>query len=106
MHELLGGLGNGLVFVNPTILWALLAATGAITIVTSIAVVMARAKARRAINGPERPIHKECATDGHKYQSYGTGYRCATCGNHVSSDEGALYGQAEDGRQERRRHPR
>jgi hypothetical protein len=106
MHKLLGGLGNGPALVNPTILWGLLAATGAIIIATSIAVVAARAKARRAIKEPERPIHEECATYGHRYQTYGSGYRCATCGNHVSSDEGALYGQAENGRQERRRHPR
>jgi hypothetical protein len=52
------------------------------------------------------PVREECAKYGHKYQTYGTGYRCATCGNYVSSDEGELYGRAEDGRHERRRHPR
>jgi hypothetical protein len=92
--------------VNREILLAVLTATGAIVIATSIAVVMARAKTRRAIKEPDRFIHEECAKHGHKYQIYGTGYRCASCGNHVSSDEGALYGRAEDGRQERRRRPR
>jgi hypothetical protein len=92
--------------VTPAILWALLAATGAIVIATSIAVGRARAKARRAIKEPVRPVHKECAAHGHRYQTYGAGYRCATCGNYVSSAEGEIYGRAEDGRQERRRHPR
>ena len=105
MHGLLGGLGNGQAFVNPTILWALFAATGAIVIATSIAIGRARAKARRAFKEPVRPIHDECAAYGHKYQPYGAGYRCATCGHHVSSAEGELYGRAEEGRTERRRHP-
>ena len=106
MYGLLDGLGNGPALVNPTILWALFAVTGAILVATSIAVGRARGKARRAIKEPVRPVHDECAKHGHKYQPFGTGYRCATCGNHVSSDEGALYGRAEDGRRERRRHPR
>jgi hypothetical protein len=106
MHGLLGGLGNGPAFVTPTTLWALFAATGAIVIATSIAVGRARAKVRRAIKEPARPVHDACAKYGHKYQTYGTGYRCATCGNYVSSAEGELYGRVEDGRHERRRHPR
>jgi hypothetical protein len=106
VHGLLGGLGNGPAFVTPTILWALFAATGAIVIATAIAVGRARAKVRRAIKEPARPVHEECAAHGHKYETYGTGYRCATCGNYVSSAEGELYGRAEGGRHERRRHPR
>jgi len=106
VHGLLGGLGNGPAYMTPTILWAPFAATGAIVIATSIAVGRARAKARRAIKEPVRPVHEECARYGHKYQTYGTGYRCATCGSYVSSAEGELYGRAEDGRHERRRHPR
>jgi hypothetical protein len=73
VHELLGGLGNGSAFVTSTILWALLAATGAIVIATSIAVGRTRAKARRATKGPARPVHEECARYGHKYKTYGTG---------------------------------
>ncbi|HZW45079.1 MAG TPA: hypothetical protein VFF32_11930 [Dermatophilaceae bacterium] len=92
--------------MTPTILWALLAATGVIVIASAVAVGMVRAKARRAIKEPVRPIHDECASHGHKYRPYGAGYRCATCGHHVSSAEGELYGRAEDGRTERRRHPR
>jgi tRNA(Ile2) C34 agmatinyltransferase TiaS len=109
VHGLLGGLGNGPAFVTPTILWALFAATGAIVIATAIAVGSAWVKARRAIKEPVRPVHHinpACAAGGHKYQTYGTGYRCATCGNYVSSAEGELYGRVEDGRHERRRHPR
>jgi hypothetical protein len=89
-----------------TIFWALFAATGAIVIAAAIAVGRARAKARRAIKEPARPVHEDCAAHGHKYKTYGTGYRCATCGNYASSAEGELYGRAEDGRRERRRHPR
>ena len=65
-----------------------------------------RAKALPSLNEPARHIHQACAAGGHKDQVFNTGYRCATCGNHVSSHEGELYGRAEDGRQERRREPR
>jgi hypothetical protein len=92
--------------MTPTIQWALLAATVAILIAATIPVGRARAAARRAAREPARPVHEECAKYGHRYQTYGTGYRCATCGNHVSSEEGELYGRAEDGRRERRRQPR
>jgi tRNA(Ile2) C34 agmatinyltransferase TiaS len=93
--------------VTPTILLALLVAIGAILLAISVAVGRARAaKARRAIKEPLRPVHGECAKYGHKYQTHGTGYRCATCGNYVSSDEGELYGRSEDGGYERRRQPR
>lgn len=90
----------------PTILWAFLVIAVAAGIATMIAVGKARATAARMPNEPARHVHEACATDGHKYQAYDTGYRCATCGNHVSSREGELYGRAEDGRHERRREPR
>jgi len=92
--------------MTPAILWALLAVTGAVGIATLVAIGKARAKARRRMNEPARPIHKACAAHGHNYQTYETGYRCATCGNHVSSREGELYGRTQDGRHERRRYPR
>jgi hypothetical protein len=92
--------------MTPTIFWTLLAVTGAIGIATSVAVGKSRAKARRALNARVRHIDQACAAGGHSYQVYDTGYRCATCGNHVSSREGELYGRAEDGRHERRREPR
>jgi len=71
-----------------------------------LAVGKTRTKPRPAPNEPVRRIHEECAAGGHNYHAFNTGYRCATCGNHVSSQEGELYGRAEDGRQERRREPR
>jgi hypothetical protein len=93
--------------IAPTILWPLLAVIAAVGIGTFIVVGRARARALRARNKRvSRPIHEVCAARGHKYQIFGTGYRCATCGNHVSSHEGEVYGRAEDGRQERRREPR
>jgi hypothetical protein len=92
--------------MTPTTFWALIAATGAIVIATAIAVGRARAKARCAIKEPARSVHDACAKNGHKYKTYAAGYRCATCGNYVSSAEGELYGRAEEGRTERRRHPR
>jgi hypothetical protein len=92
--------------VTPTTLWALLAVTVAAGIATFVAIAKARAKALRALNERVRHIDQSCAAGGHNYQAYDTGYRCATCGNHVSSHEGELYGRAEDGRHERRREPR
>lgn len=92
--------------MTPTIFLTFLAATVVVGSATLIAVSKTRDKARRAPNEPARRIHEACAAGGHNYQAFNTGYRCATCGNHVSSQEGELYGRAEDGRQERRRQPR
>jgi len=105
-HEFHWWLGNGSIIMTPPIFWVLLAVTVAVTIATFIAVGKARAKARRALKKTVRRIHPACAAGGHNYRIYDTGYRCATCGNHVSSREGQLYGRAEDGRHERRREPR
>jgi len=94
--------------MTPTIFWALLTATMAfgVGIATFIAVGKTRAKARLAPKEPARRIHEACVAGGHNYKVFNTGYRCATCGNHISSHEGELYGRTEDGRQERRREPR
>ena len=92
--------------MTPTILWTLVVATVVVGIAMVTAIGKARAKASRALNEPLRRIHPACAAGGHNYHAFNTGYRCATCGNHVSSQEGELYGRAEDGRQERRREPR
>jgi hypothetical protein len=92
--------------MTPTIVRTLLAVAVVVGIAILILVGRRRAKARKALSEHVRPINKECAAGGHAYQIFGTGYRCATCGNHVSSAEGELYGRAEDGRQERRREPR
>lgn len=92
--------------MTPTIFWTLLAVAGAIGTATSIAVGKSRAKALSALNKPVYHVDPACVAGGHNYQVYDTGYRCATCGNHVSSREGELYGGTEDGRHERRREPR
>ena len=89
--------------MTPTIVWTLLVVAVVVGIATLILVGRTRAK---ALSEHARPINEECAAGGHAYQTFGTGYRCATCGNHVSSAEGELYGRVEDGRQERRREPR
>jgi tRNA(Ile2) C34 agmatinyltransferase TiaS len=92
--------------MTPAILWALLAVTVAVVIGIGkfIAARMARAEALRALN--VHRIDPICAVNGHAYRADGTGWRCATCGNHVSGREGELYGLAKEGRHERRRNSR
>lgn len=90
--------------MTPPILWAVLAATA----VLAFGIAVAAGKARAAAPGARemRPIHQDCAGGGHTYRIHETGWRCATCGNHISRVEGELYGRAEDGRIDRRREPR
>jgi len=90
--------------MTPAILMALLAVTVALVIGKFIAAGKARAEALRALN--VRRIDPMCAVNGHAYAAYDTGWRCATCGNHVSRRDGELYGLAKDGRHERRRKDR
>lgn len=94
--------------MTPTIMWAVLAATAVLATGIGIAVAVAAGKARAAAAGARgvRPIHQECAGGGHTYRIHETGWRCATCGNHISRVEGELYGRAEDGRIDRRRETR
>jgi len=94
--------------MTPTILWALLTATAVCAIAIAIANATSSRKARAAALAakPVRPIDQECAGGGHTYRIHGTGWRCTVCGNHVSRQEGELYGLAEDGRIDRRREPR
>lgn len=91
--------------MTPTILWTLIA----VIAVVGLAGLLVLRNARARNPAPEerlRPVHQECVAGGHNYLVHGGGYRCVTCGNHVSSSEGELYGLAEDGRQERRRETR
>ena len=94
----------------PVMVWALVAIIVIIGIgigvARSIAVRKAEAHARRAQEAALRSVPLSCRSSGHAYQQYGAGYRCATCGNYVSSREGELYGLAKEGRIDRRRHPR
>lgn len=108
-HELLR---NGPTFMTLTIFWALLAAIVAAAIAIGIGVGKfiaagkARAEAVRKLTEPVRHIDQTCATNGHAYGAYDTGWRCATCGNHVARRDGELYGLAKDGHHERRRQAR
>lgn len=94
--------------MTPTILWAALAATAVLAIGIAVEVAVAAGKARAAAAGARKapPIHQECAGGGHTYRIHETGWRCVTCGNHVSRIEGELYGLAEEGRIDRRRELR
>jgi hypothetical protein len=96
-------------FMSPKIIVAL-----AVTLLVLIGIGMAKAipagKAwSKANHPPAEPLYevaKECRMHGHSYGEYDTGWRCATCGNHVAKQPGELYGLVEDGRHERRRHAR
>ena len=105
-----GGLGSGSSFMTPVMIWALVAVIVIIGIGIGIgrfiAVRKAEVEARRAQEAALRAVPVSCRTSGHAYQQYGAGYRCATCGNYVSSREGESYGLAKEGRIDRRRHPR
>lgn len=92
--------------MTPTTLVAVLAVSVVVAGIAIIRSVAAR-KARAALGAKvARPINQECAGGGHTYRIHETGWRCAVCGNHVSREEGELYGLAEDGRVDRRREPR
>jgi hypothetical protein len=102
-----GGLGSGSSFMTPVMIWGLVAVIGiGIGIGRFIAVRKAEAEARRAQEAALRAVPVSCRARGHAYQQYGAGYRCATCGNYVSSREGESYGLAKEGRIDRRRYPR
>jgi sugar (pentulose or hexulose) kinase len=88
-------------------------ALGAFLVIAAVVVVIALAtsvvlRRVRAKASPKQVyrIHQTCSSAGHAYVAFNAGWRCATCGNHVSRMEGELYGPAEDGRVERRRDPR
>lgn len=95
--------------MTPAIIGTLVALAGVIGIGFGIRMLLAARSARAGALGNNehvRQIDPVCATSGHAYSAYETGYRCRRCGNHVSSQEGELYGLAQDGRQDRRREPR
>lgn len=93
--------------MTPTVLTLLAVLVGlGIVIGLVLAVRSARSRPGPEPDDPLRRVHQECVAGGHSYQALDTGYRCATCGNHVSSREGELYGLAADGRRERRREHR
>ncbi|MHB8275817.1 MAG: hypothetical protein ACYDC9_13825 [Dermatophilaceae bacterium] len=92
--------------MTATIFWVLLAVIVIVAIAIIIAIAASKARAKALSAQKVHRIDQECASNGHAYVIEGTGWRCATCGNHVSRKEGELYGLTEDGRIERRREPR
>lgn len=93
--------------MTPTIVGVLLAVPAVVFAGIAIRSVVARKARAEALRAKKTyRIDQECASGGHRYAVHETGWRCATCGNHVSRQEGELYGLAEDGRVERRREPR
>ncbi len=86
------------------ILWISVAlAASVLGIGTFIAVRNAKNKRWGA---EERTVATPCASNGHAYRAYETGWRCVECGNHVPRIDGEVYGPAEDGLRERRRESR
>jgi len=107
--NLLGGLGIEPIFTAQKIFWALLLVTLAIGIAIGIRKYVAGRKTKteaEPLNRSIRDVPMECRTKGHAYVPHATGWRCSTCGNYMSPNEGESYGLAQEGRIERRRHPR
>lgn len=71
---------------------------------TFMAVRGAKRKAAGALD--KRTVATPCASNGHAYRAYDTGWRCAECGNHVPRIDGEVYGPTEEGLRERRRESR
>ena len=86
------------------IFWALVVVVGSgLCIGALILLGKAKARAKRAAEASLRQVPQTCRSRGHSYQQYAAGYRCAVCGNYVSSHEGELYGVSHEGRVDRRR---
>jgi len=100
---------EGQTLTTSPIFWAVILVTVvvaiAIAVAKLIAVRKAKAEAVRAL-ADLRPVAAECRVNGHVYKEYDTGWRCATCGNHVPRRDGELYGLVTDGKHERRREAR
>jgi hypothetical protein len=120
-HERSTWFGSGSTFMTPSIVLALLAATVIVGIGVGFTKLTAAARGRsglagagevgspdeaQAVDGSTYEVALSCRIGGHAYLPYDTGWRCATCGNHVARGEGELYGPAGEGRHERRRGPR
>jgi hypothetical protein len=87
-------------------IWALVAVAAAVVIGIGTVVAVARARGRAGGEPEHHTVATPCATNGHAYQMFETGWRCAECGNHVARVDGEVYGPAEDGLRERRRERR
>lgn len=100
--------------MSTAIVWALVAVIVVICVAIGVAIAIARSVSARKIREATaraliqslRAVPTECRAGGHAYAEFDTGWRCATCGNFVPRRDGELYGLVEEGRHERRRHPR
>jgi len=108
-HEPVGDLVEGPTLMSSPIFWAVIV----VAVVVAIAIPVAKRRAARKATAEAaralaelRGVAAECRISGHVYQEYDTGWRCATCGNHVPRKDGELYGLVTDGKHERRRNPR
>jgi hypothetical protein len=101
----LGAVSGAEASATPWVVWAL----GAVVIALAVALIATHKAKSRAPREEPRPafaVAETCRSKGHAYQEFDTGWRCATCGNHVPRQEGELYGLVSDGRHERRRSSR
>lgn len=91
--------------MNETVsIFLALTATAVLGFVTFVALRNSKSKGRGAED--KRTVATPCASNGHAYRAYETGWRCVECGNHVPRIDGEVYGPAEDGLRERRRESR
>jgi type II secretory pathway pseudopilin PulG len=103
----LGAVGEAAGSATSVVVLALVAVIVVLAVVAVLA--MRRATRNKETAGADRAVFavaETCRSKGHAYQEYDTGWRCATCGNHVPRTEGELYGLVSDGRHERRRSGR
>jgi len=78
----------------------------AVIVALVIVIVIGRRRAGGVNDHALRAVGMQCATNGHAYEIFETGWRCVVCGNHVPRAEGEAYGPAKDGLRERRREDR
>lgn len=90
--------------MTPT-LWTILALAVVAVLGTGAFIAVRNAK-NKGRGAEKRTVATPCASNGHAYRAYETGWRCIECGNHVPRIDGEVYGPAEDGLRERRRESR
>ena len=87
-------------------LWTLLVVAVALGVGVGIFIAARKLKDKAPSAQYDRSSPQRCVANGHTYRIHDTGWRCAACGNHVPRRDGELYGPAEVGRVDRRRHTR
>ena len=94
--------------MTPTARYTLMAVIAVVVagILIGRTIMVRRARAAALRLQKVHVIDQECASSGHAYGLFETGWRCGRCGNHVSRQDGEIYGLVEDGKLERRRERR